>query len=138
MKWGLPLLLIAACGHQDPPPPLGDRLQGNWRCEREYPEGEFQRADTVALEINSTSIRYSYRVRRECRIFRTEPDGSRIPSCLEPRPEDRAGYFEGVFRPVGDSLVIPESPDTLAFRDVSGDAFVLGVGGLAFPMTRNR
>lgn len=122
-------LMVAACASQESgpkAPSLAERLQGSWACGSETRVGEFLRSDIATLEANSTSIRYSWNVLWDCVV---EP-------CAAEAPKDRGGYFEGVFRDLGDSLDLQDGVDTVSFRDVRDSAFTFTVNGTAFAMRR--
>lgn len=121
--------ILAACAGNGSGPEthsLAERLQGSWACGLETKAGEFLRSDIATLEANKTSIRYSWNVLWDC---------AKDP-CAEPAPKDRGGYFEGVFRELGDSLALQDGVDTVAFRDVGDSTFDFVVNGAAFPMRR--
>ena len=122
-------VLLAACagkGSGPAAPTLAERLQGSWACGFETRVGEFLRSDIATFEADSSSIRYSWNVLWDCAA---EP-------CATEAPKDRGGYFEGVFRDLGDSLALQDGVDTVAFRDVGDSAFTFLVNGTAFAMRR--
>lgn len=141
-KPAIRLLLIAlclathpGCRSQAPQPTLGERLQGNWSCERSIREDAFLRSDRATLEILETSIKYSYDSRWECADSTAASGG--IGSCAGTEPQGRNGYFEGVFLSEDDSLILRDAAETVSARNVRADGFDLIVGGLDYPMVRN-
>jgi hypothetical protein len=136
--WAIPVFAAALwhCGNPESPA-LAERLQGNWGCDRKTRDGEYLRTDLASLEVRQTSIKYGFSSTWECDTFIAIADGSRIPECKSARPQDRIGYFEGIFEAVGDSLKVVDGTDTLSFRNV-GDGFLdFLINGLTYPMTRN-
>lgn len=121
-------LLAAACGKHDDAETLGDRLQGNWIYSRVYPDQGFQRTEHATLAVYRTTIQYSVYVAWECDTTKT---------CPGKPPDALGGYFEGVFRDLGDSLALQDGVDTVSFRSVTDTSFTFIVNGIAFPMQRN-
>lgn len=117
---------LAGCSGPDAPS-LAERLQGSWTCSREAREGAFLRSDIATLGVDGNTIRYAWNVLWGC---------ADAPACAPEPPPDRGGYFEGVFRQAGDSLVLRDGVDTLGFREVAESSFTFVVNGTAFPMRR--
>jgi hypothetical protein len=130
-------LAAAGCQTQNNEPPVSDRLQGNWVCDRVVREGGFDRSDKASLEILDASIRYAYDSHWDCAVSDTAPDGSKNPDCTAEPPKGRQGYFEGVFTMEGDSLKVKDASDTVSYRNLRADSFEFLVNGMAYPMERN-
>lgn len=119
--------LLAACGGPGPDrPTLAQSLLGSWYHASEFRAGEFIRSGSATLGVDRASIRYAWNILWECAA---EP-------CAAPPPKDSGGYFEGVYRDLGDSLALQDGVDALGFREVGDSAFTFLVNGAAFPMRR--
>jgi hypothetical protein len=131
------LWLLPGCGPEDPGPTLAERLQGHWKCERKSRVGEYERSDLASLEVQPSSIKYSYNILWDCKTFAADSGGAQVPDCRTPKPEDHGGYFEGVYTAVGDSLELMDATDTLEFRDLKAESFNFIINGSVFPMARD-
>lgn len=128
--------LLAGCGEPDRTP-LAERLQGNWGCRRTVVQEQFLRTDRAGLEVNQTSIKYSYDSHWECDTLANDAKGISRAGCAAAAPTGRSGYFEGVFTASGDSLIVKDGTDTLMFRNVTDRTLEFGINGLTYPLTRN-
>jgi hypothetical protein len=121
-------LLAASCGMHADPPTLGERLKGNWYYEQSFPDREFLRTEKASLDVYRTTMHLNYNVSWDC--------GSTGP-CPGEAPQAFGGYFEGIFRDLGDSLALQDAIDTVAFRNVTDTGFTLLINGrLSFPLRR--
>jgi hypothetical protein len=120
------VLVLAACStyHES----LAERLQGNWVCQHVYPDQGFTRTDHATLAVYRTTIQYTVNTAWEC---------DSADACPGDPPVARGGYFEGIYTDLGDSLVLRDASDTVAFRSVTGSSFTFIVNGISFPMQRN-
>ncbi len=114
-----------------------ERLQGNWGCRRSFRDGEFLRSDRASLEVIQTSLKYAYSSHWDCDSLALDPHGAPWGPCSADPPEDRSGYFEGVFKAVGDSLAVPDGTDTLSFRNLKAGSVDMVVNGLKYAMIRS-
>lgn len=124
----LAAFLAAGCGVHDDPPTLGERLQGNWYYERSIPEQGYLRTDEASLAVYRTTLHMYYNIKWSC---------DSIGPCPGEPPSGEGGYFEGIFRDLGDSLALQDVPDTVAFRNVTDSGCTLLINGrLSFPLRR--
>jgi hypothetical protein len=120
--------LITACGTHDDPPTLGEELAGNWYYEQTFPDQGFLRTERASLDIISTTLHLNYGISWSC---------DSIGPCPGKPPDAYGGYFEGIFRDLGDSLALQDPADTVAFRNVTDTSFTLVINGrLNFPLRR--
>jgi hypothetical protein len=130
---GIPIayaVLALACGpHEDEDPPtLGERLAGNWYCERSYPDQGFLRTDRASMDVYRTTLHLNFGVSWSC---------DSVGPCPGEPPDTYGSYFEGVFRDLGDSLALQDAADTVAFRNVTDSGLTLVINGrLTFPLRR--
>lgn len=125
---GLALFALAACGGEHDRETLAERLRGSWVCQREFPDRGFVRKDDVELAVTASSLELNYNVFWSC---------DTLAPCPGPPPAPSSGYYEGVYRDLGDSLALLDALDSVAFRDVADTGFTLLINGsLAFPMRR--
>lgn len=120
------VLLAAACStHHES---LAERLQGNWICHHVYPDQGFLRTDDATMAVYRTTMQYTVNTHWEC---------DTVGTCPANPPDARGGYFEGIFKELGDSLVLQDASDTVAFQSVTDSSFTFIVNGISFPMRRN-
>lgn len=121
-------LMILACGPHEDPPTLGERLAGNWYCERSYPDQGFLRTDRASMDVYQTTIHLNFGISWSC---------DSLGPCPGEPPDTYGGYYEGIFRDLGDSLALQDAADTVAFRNVTDTGFTLVINGrLSFPLRR--
>jgi hypothetical protein len=127
---------LAACGTREEPPSvivqdprtLGEKLRGNWYCERNYPDQGFLRTDRASMDVYLTTMHMNYNVAWMC---------DSLGPCPGEPPDGYGGYFEGIFRDLGDSLALQDAPDTVAFRNVTDSVCTLVINGRSdFPLRR--
>jgi hypothetical protein len=117
---------------------IEERLQGNWKCEREFREGRYIRSDSVYMELLKSNLKYSFKTIRICADSLADADGSRIPSCDSGSAPMANGYFEGAFRIKGDTLEAVDGDDTLIYKDIQADDFSISINENGYLMKRTQ